>query len=330
MQVIGVFNPGVACHNDETVFLVRVAERPICKEGECLVPVFDAVSREIRIRRFLLADSKIDVSDARVVKTPEGNYLTSISHLRVARLQPDGSFRVDQQPALMPQTEYEAYGIEDPRITLIGDVYYVTYSAISDRGIVAALATTRDFREFERAGIIFHPDNKDVALFPSLSGGKYYALHRPSSSLYGRPEIWIAESEDLLCWGNHKHVMGVRPGSWDSGRIGASAVPFLTDYGWLEIYHGADEHNRYCLGAVLLDTEEPWKVLARSPSPILTPEMPYETDGFFGKVVFSCGALVIGTDVQIFYGASDTSIASVEIPLSGILEQLGVTIREVV
>ena len=120
---------------------------------------------------------------------------------------------------------------------------------------------------------------------------------------------------DLLCWGNYRHLIGLRANSWDNGRIGAGAVPFRVDQGWLEIYHGASKEDRYCLGALLLSTDKPWQVLARSEVPILEPQAGYETHGFFDNVVFSCGALVENETVKIYYGAADTSIAYAEIPL---------------
>lgn len=101
----------------------------------------------------------------------------------------------------------------------------------------------------------------------------------------------------------------MRPGMWDSGRIGGGAVPIKTDRGWLELYHGATPGHRYCMGAVLLDLNDPAKVIARSDKPILEPEADYEKEGFFGDVVFSCGVLVEGDTVKMYYGVADTSMA---------------------
>ena len=168
-------------------------------------------------------------------------------------------------------------------------MFYITYVAVSPFGVTTCLASTEDFKSFERYGVIFCPDNKDALLFPERIGGKYYALHRPVSSLFKKNEIWIAESPDLKCWGNHRCLMGPQKGLWDGVKIGASAVPFRINEGWVEIYHGVDEKNRYCLGAVLLDGEKPWEVVARSKKPLFEPETDYECNGFIGIVVFSCG-----------------------------------------
>ena len=180
------------------------------------------------------------------------------------------------------------------------------------------LAVTDDFKQYTKLGNVFHPDNKDVTIFPEKINGLYYALHRPSISHFATPDMWIAQSPDLLHWGNHKHLAGVRSNMWDSTRIGASAVPFRVDDGWLEIYHGADHNNHYYLGAMLLDYESPWVVKKRSITPILKPEMDYEVNGFFGNVVFACGAIVKNEEVHIYYGVADTSMAGVIISLDEI------------
>jgi predicted GH43/DUF377 family glycosyl hydrolase len=116
--------------------------------------------------------------------------------------------------------------------------------------------------------------------------------------------------------------MGPRAGYWDEVKIGASAVPVKIDEGWLEVYHGADRNNRYCLGAVLLDAKNPWKIIARADKPILEPEADYEIEGFFGNVVFSCGLLYEKDKLKIYYGVADTSIAYAEIALQDVLKTL--------
>ncbi len=322
-EVIAAFNAGVARLGEEVVLLLRVAERPREQsDATCCVPVLNAATGEMLMREFSRSDPGNNFSDPRIIGSPLGMHLTSMSHLRAARSRDGVHFTVEPQPALFPQTAYEAFGIEDPRITQIGDDYYVNYVGVSGLGIVTALAQTRDFVHFERLGVIFAPDNKDVAIFPERIEGRYYALHRPSASAFGKPEIWIAESPDLLCWGNHRLLAGQRASGWEGGRIGGSAVPFRVPGGWLEIYHGADKSNRYCLGALLLDERQPWKVLGRSRRPILEPEAPYELRGFFGNVVFSCGALLEEGKIKIYYGASDEITAYAEIGLDEVLAGL--------
>ncbi len=148
-------------------------------------------------------------------------------------------------------------------------------------------------------------------------------MHRPHSSLFLRNDIWLAESPDLLCWGNHRYLIGARDDLWDETRIGAGAAPVRIDEGWLEIYHGADRLHRYCLGALLLDRARPWQVLARSQRPLFEPQADYECAGFFGNVVFSCGLLLEDETLKVYYGAADTSICYAEIPLADVRENLG-------
>lgn len=200
--------------------------------------------------------------------------------------------------------------------------YYVTYSAISEYGICVIMKSTVDFRTYEKIGVIMYPDNKDAALFPERIDGKYYLLHRPSTSEFGKPELWLAESDNVLQWGNHRHIMGVRAGMWDSKRIGSSGIPVRIPEGWLLVYHGADENNVYCLGAVLLDAKEPWKVLGRTERPLLCPELPCEKEGFFSNVVFACGGIEEEEKLRIYYGAADKYICGGEIGVKEITEAL--------
>lgn len=318
-EVICAFNAGCARYGDEIILLLRVAERPINNNHDVyLSPVYNVEKGTLSIIEFDKKDNTIDFSDSRVIKTYDGTFLTSISHLRAARSKDGLYFNIDENPALFPSNLYEMYGIEDPRITQMGDTYYINYSAISSVGITTCLASTKDFKTYERHGAIFHPDNKDVEIFPEKINGKYYALHRPSISHFGKPDIWIAESPDLICWGNHRYLLGTREGNWDNGRVGGSAVPIRIKEGWLEIYHGATKDDRYCLGAVLLDANEPWKVIARSEKPIIEPEAEYEVNGFFGSVIFNCGVFYEEDILKVYYGAADTYMCYAEIPVEDI------------
>lgn len=322
-EVIGVFNAGVARFRDEVVLLLRVAEKPInTQSGVVLTALYDITKADMVTKEFSKQDSANDFSDPRLIITPHGTYLTSISHLRLARSKDGSRFEIEDVPAMAPANRYEAFGIEDPRITFVAGKYYVDYVAVSPLGVTTCLASTADFNSFERHGVVFCPENKDVVIFPEKINGKFYALHRPNSPLFRRNEVWMAESPDLLCWGNHRYLMGPRPGRWDELKVGAGAVPFRIDAGWLEVYHGANRSNRYCLGAVLLDRQEPWKVIARSKEPILEPQADYECGGFFSNVVFSCGLLFEDNRLKLYYGATDTVICYAELPLKDVLDKL--------
>lgn len=323
VEVISVFNAGVTRLEDEVILLLRVAERPISKHPDIvLAALYDVGQGRLATKEFSKDDADNDFSDPRLIVTATGTYLTSISHLRPARSKDGVNFEIGRTPAIAPANDYETFGIEDPRISLIDGTYYINYVAVSPLGITTCLASTKDFSSFERHGVIFCPDNKDVVIFPERIDGRYYALHRPVSNLFAKQDIWIADSHDLRCWGNHRCLMATREGSWDQVKIGASAVPFRTPDGWLEVYHGVDVNNRYCLGAVLLDGREPWKVLARSKEPIFEPQTDYECDGFFGNVVFSCGLLCEDDKLKVYYGAADTALCYAELPLQDVLRGL--------
>ncbi|MFC1738398.1 glycoside hydrolase family 130 protein [Planctomycetota bacterium] len=322
-EVIGVFNAGAARLGQEVVLLLRVAERPVSEHPEIvLAAVYDVTLGGIVLKEFLKSDTKNDFSDPRLIVRADETYLTSISHLRVARSKDGINFEVEDGISFGPASEVEAFGVEDPRISFIDGVYYISYVAVSALGVTTALASTKDFKTFERGGVIYCPDNKDVAIFPERINGRFYALHRPASSLFGKNQMWIAESPDLTSWGKHRYLMDIRYGLWDELKIGAGAVPVKTERGWVEVYHGADRNNRYCLGAVLLDLKEPWKVTARGKEPILEPEADYERRGFFGEVVFSCGLLSEEGKLKIYYGACDTSICYAELDLDEVLDSL--------
>jgi predicted GH43/DUF377 family glycosyl hydrolase len=324
-EVVGVFNAGVTSFNDEIILLLRVAERPVTsRPNVILTAIYDTACGEIVTKEFPKNDPDNDFSDPRLIIRPGETYLTSISHLRLARSTDGIKFEIKESPAIAPANAYEVFGVEDPRITLIDGTYYITYVSVSPLGATTSLASTTDFLSFKRHGVIFCPENKDVTLLPERIGGKYYALHRPISPLFKRQDIWIAESPDLFCWGNHRYLCAPRKDAWDNKKVGAGAAPVKTEYGWLEIYHGAGQNDRYCLGAMLLDADRPWKVIARSHEPVLEPQADYETQGFFGNVVFSCGLLVEQDELRIYYGVADTSIAYAELPLQDVITRLEV------
>lgn len=324
-EVMCVFNAGVIEFGDEILLLMRVAERPRNNDpNKVLVPIMECADGkpQMKILEFSPSDEGIYLGDPRVVCFPNKVYLTSISHLRLARSKDGRHFTVDPKPALSPDQPYEAYGLEDPRITKLGDTYYVVYKGVASTGITQCLATTKDFVNWEKHGIIFAPENMDAMIFPQKVRGKYVALHRPQPKMIGSPNMWVAYSENLIHWGEHKFLLGCAEGTWEGGRIGGGAVPFMTERGWLEIYHAATPDDRYCLGAALLDAEYPEKLLAKSPKPMMEPEAPYETSGFKPNVVFTCGAIVRGDTVSIYYGASDEVVAGADFSLNEILESL--------
>ena len=322
MEVICLLNPGVFRYENKTWLLVRVAERPTQVAGKTSFPILKS-DGELQIVEFDVGDPRLDLSDPRVIHFDGKDYLTTLSHLRLVASDDGITFLEPEHSRLLVGTgELESYGIEDCRVTRIDETYYLTYTQVSSNGVGVGLRTTKDWHEFVHAGMIFPPHNKDCALFEEKIGGLYYALHRPSSPELGGNYIWLAESTDLIHWGNHRCLAHSREGYWDSARVGAGAAPIRTSQGWLEIYHGATTENRYCLGGLLLDINEPWRVLARSETPIMEPLAPYEQEGFFGQVIFTNGHVVDGDRLTLYYGAADSVICAARFSIQAILDSL--------
>ena len=322
MEVTCLLNPGVFRFEGKVWLLVRVAERPVQVTGKTSFPILSADGR-LEVLEFNSSDPRLDLSDPRVISFDGQDYLTTLSHLRLLSSDDGIHFREPEGSSpFMGSGELETYGIEDCRVAQIDDGYFLTYTAVSSNGVGVGLRTTRNWKEFKHEGLILPPHNKDCAIFEEKIGGKYYALHRPSSPELGGNYIWLAESPDLIHWGHHRCLAHSREGLWDSARVGAGAAPIRTAEGWLEIYHGATKENRYCLGALLLDLDEPWRVLARSETPIMEPSTPYELEGFFGQVIFTNGHVVDGDRITIYYGAADSVICGAHFSVSSILASL--------
>ena len=334
-KVDGVFNCGVTKYNDEIILLCRIAESVKCDDENLVkIPVINNENGKDFIDVVTVVKSEnpqYDYSDSRSIwiKDAKGNktivYLTSLSHIRIARSKDGVNFTIDEEPFIFPNYEQESWGMEDPRVTKIDDTYYINYTSVTPNGAATSLITTKDFKSYERKGVIFAPENKDVTIFPEKINDKYIAFNRPVPNAIGSPDMWIAESDNLIYWGNQKHFYGVvSDDSWENGRIGGGAVPFKTEKGWIKIYHAADKDNRYCLGAFLLDLNDPTKIIAKTDKPILEPEEIYEKEGFFGNVVFTCGCLLEDDNVIIYYGAADDKVCRADIKLEEIYKVLNV------
>lgn len=323
MEITCLLNPGVFRYAGKTWLLLRVAERPVQKDGAISFPVMDG-DGTVRVLSFDRDDPQLDCTDPRVINYNGQDYLTTMSYLRLVCSDNGVDFHEEAgYPPVFGQGRYESFGIEDARVAAMEEGYCITYTEVSPVAVGVGLIYTSDWKNFDREGMIFPPHNKDCALFESKVGGRYYAFHRPSSPELGGNYIWLAESYDLLHWGGHRCVATTRKGRWDSARVGAGAPPILTEHGWLEIYHGADENNRYCLGALLLDRDDPSVVLARSGKPIMEPTADYEKTGFFGNVVFTNGHILDGDELTVYYGASDEVICGARLSVREILASLG-------
>lgn len=326
MDIVGVFNPGAAELNGKVILLTRVAERPRkAPDGYTALPRMDSAKGLVVD---MARDEELELVDARVVRIKATGEvrLTFISHLRVFYCG-DGRFVEGSESArFFPQTFYESYGVEDPRITQLNDQYWITYVAVSKHGACTALASTEDFKEFKRHGIIFPVENKDVVLFPELVNERAAALHRPNGATpFTAPEMWLASSPDLHTWGVHVPLQIGSGSDWDASRVGAGAPPIAVKSGWLEIYHGNQKGQsqgdvgRYAAGAVVLDRNYPQRVVRKSTGPIFVPEEDFEREGFVPNVVFPTGIIRRDDKLLVYYGAADESTGVVEFKLADVI-----------
>ena len=281
-----MFNPGAIMVNGEVILMVRVAERPLeQRAGYTALPRW---SPQVGLEIDWVADDDIEVVDPRVVKRKADGLvrLTFISHLRVVRCGDGRSVREITDVRFLPESELEEFGVEDPRITALDGRFYFTYVSVSRHGAGTSLASTTDFKSFDRHGMIFCPENKDVVLFPERIAGEYVALHRPNAATpFCRPEMWLARSSDLIHWGRHECLHG-GGAEWETGRVGAGTPPVRSSDGWVEIYHGNRQPTRpgevgmYSTGVLLLDSHNPAKILRKTAASIFEPTAEFERTGF--------------------------------------------------
>ena len=244
---------------------------------------------------------------------PDGRYIHRLGYA----VSGDGiSFNRLLQPILRNDVEQELRGPEDPRVVRLDDAFYMMYTGYGGRfdgDYRICLASSRNLIQWTRHGVMLDEPNKDAALFPEKIQGRYAMLHRRP------PDIWLAFSEDLRHWDGHQRLMEARPdSSWENVKIGAAGPPLQTEAGWLLIYHGVSTEHRYCLGAALLDLHNPTKVIARQREPILEPELNWEVEGYVPNVVFSCGQVVLGDALYVYYGGADTAIGVATSPLTDV------------
>lgn len=323
MKVECVMNPGAFEYNGKIWLIMRIAERPHPTEEKVWVPYF-STTNGIDVLEFNKNDSKVVLSDPRYVIYGDTSYLSTLSHLRLMCSDDGVHFREpgDIESFILGSEPLEEFGVEDCRVTRIGEEYLLTYTQVSRSGVGVGLIRTTNWSNMDRNSMIFPPHNKDCAIFEEKIDGMYYCFHRPSGLTLGGNYMWLASSPNLTHWGGHYCLMHTRPGKWDSERVGAGAAPIKTDHGWLAIYHGADNDHRYCLGAILLDLKDPTKVLARSEEPIMEPSTEYEKHGFFKNVIFTNGHVVRGDEILLYYGAADKVVCGASLSVKEILSTL--------
>ncbi|SDK46253.1 beta-1,4-mannooligosaccharide/beta-1,4-mannosyl-N-acetylglucosamine phosphorylase [Paenibacillus sp. OK060] len=230
-------------------------------------------------------------------------------------VQPKPCFKLHDQEII------RAY---DPRLTVIDGRCYMCFAVDTQHGIRGGVAVTDDFEEFEILSLST-PDLRNMVLFPEKIGGKFMRLERPftvySRGGVDRFDMWISESPDLRYWGNSDLLLAVEDVPFANDKIGPAAPPIKTEQGWLTTFHAVDIdptrgkngwetswQKRYTAGLMLLDLENPKKIIGMYQNPLLAPEASYEIEGGFRNNVIFPGGMVLEDDgeVKIYYGAADT------------------------
>jgi predicted GH43/DUF377 family glycosyl hydrolase len=251
---------------------------------------------------------------------------------------------IRDRPAISREAPYESLGVEDARITFLEAEgrYAITYTGYSPQGPRVCLITTDDLlspARYRRHGPRLAGDNKNCVVFPEQVDGQYVILHRPM------PRVVLVRSKSLEAdWPvEGTPILGPRPFTWRSSRVGAGAPPIRTEIGWLFPFHGAtniDEGNVYSMGWCVLDLEDPTHVRYVSEMPVLTPEMEYEIQrkpipqvdmanfktGV--RVVFPQGLVERGEDLIVYYGAADVAVGAARVNKKALVASLQTAIAE--
>jgi predicted GH43/DUF377 family glycosyl hydrolase len=222
---------------------------------------------------------------------------------------------------LFPTAPDESHGMEDARCTRFVDddgsvTYLATYTAYDGSGIASHLITTEDFRRLEITQLLGPSSkSKGMAIFPRRIGGDYLALVR-----WDRESIGVARSADLRWWEPAVTVEQPRQ-PWELIQLGNCGPPIETEAGWLVLDHGVGPVRRYGIGALLLDLDDPTKLLGALPTPLLLPQED-ERAGYVPNVVYSCGGLRHGNSLVLPYGCSDSAIRFAFVDLPGLVDRL--------
>lgn len=205
------------------------------------------------------------------------------------------------------------FGCEDPRISKIGDTYYIVYVTMSRYGHVGdrlAYATTKDFKTFKKHGLLMKQlEQRTSGFLPGKIDGRFVLFHRPM------PNMWLSFSKDLIKWEDMTCVFETKENTWYENKLGIGAPPIETEYGWVLFWHGRNNNAAYGLGIMLLDRNDPRKIIKFQEEPILTCEMDYEKNGFVPNVVYTNGAVRFKDKYFVYYGCSDRclSVATVDV-----------------
>jgi predicted GH43/DUF377 family glycosyl hydrolase len=223
--------------------------------------------------------------------------------------------------AIFPDSPTESRGMEDARFVRFVDddgskCYYATYTAYDGHDILPQLIETRDFLQFNvRTLIGTGAQNKGMALFPRRIAGKFAMLSRHDGE-----NLYFMTSDDIRFWHDAETLRMPRR-LWEMIQIGNCGSPIETEEGWLVLTHGVGPMRTYAIGAMLLDLDDPRRVIGELPGPLLAPETD-EREGYVPNVVYTCGGLVHNGQLILPYGFSDVGVRIATVPLGELLARL--------
>jgi predicted GH43/DUF377 family glycosyl hydrolase len=265
--------------------------------------------------------------------------------------------RTSNEPVISPSVDgFDASTIQDPRMVKIDEWFYITYACrffpfgqfwipkaqqykhpvcppdfprvIRTNATSTGLLFTKDFKTFIRAGRLTDPllDDRDVILFPEKINGQYWMIHRPLEWVGPEYSVeqataWISSADDLLGFRNSSLLIKQKH-AWEADKMGVNTPPVKTEHGWLTLYHAVGADMYYRIGALLLDLDDPTKVLHRTTDWIMQPEEDYEINGYYNGCVFPCGKVVIDGTLFVYYGAADKFVGVATCPLDELLAYL--------
>jgi predicted GH43/DUF377 family glycosyl hydrolase len=354
-----VFPTGAVLRKDTLFIYYGAADTTNCVAyvniNDLIGTILPKISAERSLKRFIknpiITPDKKHSWETKATFNPAALRIKNTTHILYRTLSEDNtsyigyvatkdginiSERLDQ-PVYGPREDFEAKkvasgnsGCEDPRLTKIGGIIYMCYTAYNGIGPPRVAVTSITEKNFLKKNwqwekpILLTPaglDDKDACIFPEKINGKYFVLHRVGSEICG----------DYLKSLNFKketikkciQILGPRINTWDSAKVGISAPPIKTKNGWLLLYHGVSKsHTTYRVGAVLLDPKDPTIVLARTADPIFEPQETYEKIGVVNNVVFPCGMTLDKGLLYVYYGGADTVVGVATIKLDVILKAL--------
>ncbi len=352
-EVLGVLNPAaVRLPNKKILLYIRVIEKlKKTRDSKFFLSPRFVGKKDLKMKidkfRKSLVESHTDFDFSFKNGTKR---LTYMSHLRRVLLDETGFkiLKIDKKPSFYGIKSDGELGVEDPRITKIGEHYYMTYVGLTrNESISTNIAVSKDCINWERKGIIFGEQDKDTVLFPEKINGEYVVFDRPEGGFqFTPPHMWIACSKDLIHWGELKSIILPRAYSSHFTRSGAGPPPIKLHNGWLLIFHGVtkwkgekgliadfkrlfrmhvrEENDIYTVWAILLDLKDPTKIISISHSPIIEPKKKEEISFEGKKVVFPTGLVLDknGEDILLFSGAGDEFVTVKKIKLKDILATL--------